>query len=265
MSTTGSGRSCRWDGMTHKRTQILGQHMLTDSETIDYEVALARPDGERVLEIGGGTGNLTAAILDKAKQVTTIEIDIDMIYELKQRFKGKRKLKIVEADFLDVPANEYKADIIMGNIPYSASSPILFRLREWKFERAVLCVQKEFAERMVARPATDDYSRLSVMSQIYFNPVFLKAVSKSCFDPVPKVDSAIILLFPNNEKINPERDRLITNLFVHKRRTLAAALKSREFTDDEKKRVLDRAGSLGLAEKRIFQLSVEEIISLVKH
>jgi len=250
--------------MTHRKTQFLGQHMLVDAETIDYEVAMARSEGKMVLEIGGGTGNLTSAISEKAKQVVTIEKDPLMIDELEERFKGKRKIKIVQADFLEVPANTYKADVIVGNIPYSASSPILFKLREWEFEYAVLCVQKEFAERMIAKPGDRDYSRLSVMTQLYFTTRYLKTVLAGCFKPVPEVDSAIIVLFSKKEKIDKQRDQLITKLFVHRKKTLAAALRSREFTDSERKTIASRAEKAGLLKKRIFHLTPDEISPLLQ-
>ena len=256
--------------MTNRKTHFLGQHMLIDQETIDYEIAMARTKGKVVLEIGGGTGNLTEAIAKEAKQIITIEKDPEMVEELEERFsdktkdkKLKKKVKIVQADFLDIPADTYKADIIVGNIPYSASSPILFRLREWKFDHALLCVQKEFAERMVAKPGERDYSRLSIMSQIYFKTSYLRTVSKTCFSQMPAVDSAILILFPTKEKIDKKRDDLITKLFVHRKKTLAAALKSREFEGIREK--LESSGKkLDILNKRIFHLSQEEIMQLLK-
>ena len=250
--------------MTHRKTQYLGQHMLVDAETIDYEVAMARSEGKMVLEIGGGTGNLTSAIYEKAKQIITIEKDPLMVEELEERFKGKRKIKIVQADFLEIPPNTYKADVIVGNIPYSASSPILFKLRDWEFGHAVLCVQKEFAERMIAKPGDRDYSRLSVMTQLYFTTRYLRTVSAGCFKPVPEVDSAIIILFPKREQIDKQRDQLITKLFVHRKKTLAAALGSREFTDSERKSITEKAGQAGLLKKRIFHLTPDEISPLLQ-
>lgn len=251
--------------MANKREQILGQHMLVNSEIIDYEVAMARPEKKTVLEMGGGTGNLTAALAENAKQVITIEIDPIMIKELQNRFKGKRKIRIIEGDFLEIPANKYKIDIIVGNIPYSASSSILFKLREWKFDLALLCVQKEFAERMIAKSGDRNYSRLSIMSQLYFTIRYLRTVPKTCFDPIPEVDSAIIMLFSKNEKVNEQRDKLITKLFVHRKKTLAAALKSREFTENEKDGILSKAEKMNLLKRRVFRMTSEEIIEITKN
>ena len=250
--------------MTNKRTHLLGQHMLVDSETLNYEVAMARPEGKTVLEIGGGTGNLTSSLLEKAKKVITVEIDPQKAEELNERFIGEKKLKIIESDFLSIPKDKYKADIIVGNIPYSASSPILFKLREWSFEHAVLCVQKEFADRMVAKPGDRNYSRLSVMSQIYFTPRYLKTVSAGCFRPIPEVDSAIVILFPKKEKILEKRDESITKIFIHRKKILAAAIKSRDFTDTERARLSSTAEQLGILKKRIFHISPEEILKLLK-
>jgi len=248
--------------MTNKRTQKLGQHMLVDTEVIDYEIAMARLEDKAVLEIGGGTGNLTEALEKNAKKVTVIEKDQMMIDELKDKFKGKRKIKIIRGDFLEISPGKYEVEIIIGNIPYSVSSQIIFKLREWKFEHALLCVQKEFAERMIAKPGDRNYSRLSIMSQIYFKTTCLRDVPKTCFDPVPEVDSAIVLLFPKDEKINEKRDELITKLFVHRKKTLAAAIKSREFTEDERKNILSRAEKERISNKRVFHLTTEEIFLL---
>jgi 16S rRNA (adenine1518-N6/adenine1519-N6)-dimethyltransferase len=249
--------------MRNKRRQILGQHMLVSPEIIDYEVAMAKPEKRIVLEIGGGTGNLTEALAKKAKQVITIEIDPIMVEELEEKFGKKKKIRIINEDFLEIPANKYGAEIIAGNIPYSASSPILFKLREWKFDHAVLCVQKEFAERMIAKPGDRNYSRLSVMSQLYFTTRYLRTVTKSYFDPVPEVDSAIIMIFPKNEKVNKERDELITKLFVHRKKTLGAALKSREFTDVERTRISSKAEKMNLLKERIFRITTEELFQLI--
>ncbi|MEM2974018.1 MAG: 16S rRNA (adenine(1518)-N(6)/adenine(1519)-N(6))-dimethyltransferase RsmA [Candidatus Micrarchaeia archaeon] len=254
------------ESMASKRTQILGQNMLVDSRVIEYEVAMARPEGMAVLEIGGGTGNLTAALLEKAKKVVTVEKDPEMAEELRVRFKGMKNLEIVEGDFLSLNPDEYrmsKIDIIVGNIPYSASSPIIFRLREWSFRHAVLCVQKEFAERMVAKPGDRNYSRLSVMVQIYFIAKYLKTVPAGCFRPVPEVDSAIVMLFPKGVQVDRARDIFITKLFVHRKKILSAALGSREFTSDERKSIAEKAGQAGLLKKRIFSLTPAEISTLL--
>ena len=140
---------------------------------------MLRPEGLTVLEIGGGTGNLTAKLAEVAKKLIVIERDTVLAEELKEMFEDKKNVEIIEADFLEMqPKQIGKIEVVAGNIPYSISSPILFKLLDYEFERALLCVQKEFGKRMVGKIGDEDYSRLSVMTQYYFDPVYLKTVTK---------------------------------------------------------------------------------------
>lgn len=225
---------------------------LIDKNILEYEASFARVNGKVVLEIGGGTGNLTKALKkENPKFLYVIEKDKILANELKKL--EDERTKVIIGDFLKI--KPFEVDVIVGNIPYSISSKILFKLIEWKFDHAVICVQKEFAERMVAKPGTKDYGRLSVMTQIYFKPILLKIVSRNCFRPVPKVDSAIVYLTKTNEEINKERDELIRKLFSHKKKNLLSAIKSREFTDEERKKIINRIKNL---DEKIFRLGVDE-------
>ena len=105
------------------------------------------------------------------------------------------------------------------------SSPILFHIARRNFERAILMVQKEFAERMAAKPRTADYGRLSVTSQLLFNVKILKKVKRGSFSPPPEVDSAIVLLTKKPFKIDPWLEKVILALFQHKNQMAAKALK----------------------------------------
>jgi 16S rRNA (adenine1518-N6/adenine1519-N6)-dimethyltransferase len=232
---------------------------LVDEEVLDYETRIANLKNKIVLEIGGGTGNLTRKIKEEgAKFLYVVEKDKSLTGILKN-FEDERT-KVIEGDFLKL--EPFPVDVIIGNIPYSISSKILFKLIEWKFDHAVLCVQKEFAERVVAKPGTKKYGRLSVMTQIYFKPIFLKIVPKGAFRPIPKVDSALIYLSKTNEKVNKERDELIRKLFSHKKKNILSAIKSREFSEEERRKIKETVMRLGLEKKKIFQLGTKEIITL---
>lgn len=241
--------------------RALGQHFLVDAAVIDYETAMARVNGQRVLEIGGGTGNLTVSIARHAKKIITVEKDQSLASMLRSKFAGMKNIEVVEGDFLAFDPDDFEIDVIVGNIPYALSSQILFRLRDWSFDRAVLCVQKEFAERMVAKPGTPDYSRLSVMTQLYFKPIFLKVVPRGCFSPVPEVDSAIVLLTKKGEKVDAGRDKFIERLFSHGKNTVHAALRAKEMKEGypDAAAVAQR---LGLGGRRVFSLSMAELLRL---
>jgi len=238
-----------------------GQHMLINDKILDYEVAMLRPEGLAVLEIGGGTGNLTAKLAGKAKKLIVIEKDTDYVNELVEKFGGEKNVEILQGDFLQMKPEEIgKIDVVAGNVPYSISSPIIFKLLDYDFDRALLCVQKEFGKRIVAKVGEPDHSRLSVMTQYYFDPTYLKSVSKGSFRPIPKVDSAVIMLRKKNVKKNEELEKFVEKLFSHKNKTLGAALKSREFEGQGE--LLKYVGQEQLEKKRVYELKLSELIEL---
>jgi 16S rRNA (adenine1518-N6/adenine1519-N6)-dimethyltransferase len=248
---------------SRRARKALGQTFLINEPTLDYEVAMARVEGAKVLEIGGGTGNLSERLAEQAKKLAIVEKDTALISLLKSKFSGKRKVEIIEGDFLTLGPKEFgsKIDVIIGNIPYSISSPILFRLRDWAFDRALLCVQKEFAERMVAKPGEKGYSRLSVMTQLYFKPIFLRVVPKGYFSPVPEVDSALVFLTKRDEAIHAERDKFIEHLFSHGKNTLHAAFRAREMKEIYPNAPA-AAQQLNLEKRRVHSLAIEELNKL---
>lgn len=239
--------------------------MLEDENVLEYEVEMLGPDDKIVMEIGGGTGNLSKLLAERAKHLIIIEKDWEFAENLKFLFKKKKNVTIIEGDFLELSENEIlsiskqeKIDMIISNVPYSISSPLLFKLREFRFEKAILCLQKEFVERMVAKPGDRDWSRLSVMTNRYFKPIYLKKVGKGSFKPVPQVDSAIVMLFNKNQKVDPELDSFVEKLFSHRKNTLHAASKAKELKENYPKleEVIER---LDMKEKRVFTLTSEEI------
>lgn len=239
--------------------------MLENQETLKYEVEMLQPKGKIVLEIGGGTGNLSGLVAETAKHLIIIEKDFSFADSLKFLFNKKKNVTVIEADFLDLNEKEIlalskqkKIDLIVSNVPYSISSPLLFKLKEFNFEKAVLCLQKEFVDRMVAKPGNKDWSRLSVMTNYYFKPIYLKKVPKGNFKPVPQVDSAIVMLFKREKKDNPEFDKFIERLFSHRKNTLGAASKAKELIEEYPK-LTEIAEKLGMEKRRVFTLTIEEL------
>lgn len=171
----------------------LGQNFLTDKNIIRKEAAFAEiKQGETVLEIGPGVGFLTQELLKHAKKVIAIEKDKSLVGILKEEFSG-RNLEIISADALDIDFPGF--DRCISNIPYEISSKIILKLGKYG-KPAILVMQKEFAERLTAKPGEGDYSKISVMSQYYFDSEILHIVSRKSFFPSPKVDSAIVRLTP---------------------------------------------------------------------
>ncbi|CAL7933355.1 unnamed protein product [Xylocopa violacea] len=210
----------------------IGQHILKNPLVIQnmVEKAAVRPT-DVVLEIGPGTGNMTVKLLDKAKKVIACELDTRMVAELQKRVQGtpyQAKLQIMIADVLKIDLPFF--DLCVANIPYQISSPLVFKLLLHRplFRCAVLMFQREFAERLVAKPGDKLYCRLSINTQLLARVDMLMKVGKNNFRPPPKVESNVVRIEPRNPPppINyQEWDGLTRIAFVRKNKTLSAAFK----------------------------------------
>ena len=175
---------------SRRKQKMLGQNFLIDDNIANKIVNLASiKDDEKILEIGPGRGILTDILVKKGK-LLAVEKDKWLAVVLKQKFSGEAE--IIEADILDFEIPDI--DVIVANLPYSISSPILFRLFKYKWERAVLMFQEEFANRLVAKPGSKIYGRLSVMANHYVETKKLFKVSKTAFQPQPKIHSQVVKL-----------------------------------------------------------------------
>ncbi|XP_011865332.1 PREDICTED: probable dimethyladenosine transferase [Vollenhovia emeryi] len=209
-----------------------GQHILKNPLIIQsmVEKAALRPT-DVVLEIGPGTGNMTVKMLEKAKKVIACEIDPRMVAELQKRVQGtahQSKLQIVLGDVLKSELPFF--DLCVANIPYQISSPLVFKLLSHRpiFRCAVLMFQREFAERLVAKPGDKLYCRLSINTQLLARVDMLMKVGKNNFRPPPKVESNVVRLEPRNPppSVNyQEWDSLTRIAFIRKNKTLSAAFK----------------------------------------
>ncbi|XP_043785167.1 probable dimethyladenosine transferase [Apis laboriosa] len=210
----------------------IGQHILKNPLVIQsmVEKAAVRPT-DVVLEIGPGTGNMTIKLLDKAKKVIACELDTRMVAELQKRVQGtvyQSKLQIMIGDILKTDLPFF--DLCVANIPYQISSPLVFKLLLHRpmFRCAILMFQREFAERLVAKPGDKLYCRLSINTQLLARVDLLMKVGKNNFRPPPKVESNVVRIEPRNPPppINyQEWDGLTRIAFVRKNKTLSAAFK----------------------------------------
>ena len=174
----------------------LGQHFLIDPNLLRKIVSLADiQPSYSVCEIGPGGGALTRLLCQTAKQVLALEVDPRMVKFLKTELAGYPNLEVQEQDALGYSFKDLPDDtIIVANLPYNISTPIMFRLLEaqQKISRMVLTIQFEVAQRLVAKPSTKDYGVLSVMVQHLAEVTFGFKVSRKCFRPVPNVDSGVV-------------------------------------------------------------------------
>lgn len=211
-----------------KFNKDLGQHILKNPGVAQAIVDKAdlKPS-DIVLEIGPGTGNLTAKILEKAKRVIAVEMDPRMAAELTKRFQGTpaaKRLELILGDVIKHPALPY-FDVCISNTPYQISSPLTFKLLALSpSPRAcVLMFQREFAMRLFARPGEKLYSRLSVNAQMWATISHVMKVGKNNFNPPPQVESNVVKILPKNPRPTisyDEWDGLLRICFVRKNKTL---------------------------------------------
>ena len=211
-----------------------GQHFLTDRHYLERIVAAIDPKpGERLVEIGPGTGLLTDLIAARVERMDVIEIDRDLASALRARYDPAH-VAVHEADALEFDFSALGAPLrVAGNLPYNVSTPLLFRIASIaeRIEDCVFMLQKEVAERMVAAPSTAAYGRLSVMLQYRFAMAISFRVPPGAFTPPPKVDSAVIRMEPLGEKRLRARDenlfeRIVQAAFGQRRKTLRNALRA---------------------------------------
>ncbi len=221
--------------MAHQARKRFGQHFLVDQGVIAgiaNSVAKDSVDGnETWVEIGPGLAALTTALVQKrqaSKSVLhAIEIDRDLIARLRKRFTSEQLL-VQEADALTFDFASFSAPlVVVGNLPYNISTPLLIRLIEYRsiVARQIFMLQKEVILRMVAKPGTKDYGRLTVMLQAYYQMQHLFDVGPECFDPPPRVDSAIVAMQPlaqSEVKSRKNLEVLLTIAFGQRRKMLRA-------------------------------------------
>lgn len=199
------------------------QHFLVDEDVLDRITGYA-PPAERALEVGGGVGNLTTRLLDRYPEVTVVEVDSRLARFLEEEFPGAR---VVNADFLEIPVPDF--DIAVANLPYSASSPVLFRLLPRR-KPMVFTLQLEFAERMAAEAGESDYGRLSVGAQHYAEVELLETVPPTAFRPPPEVESAVVRLTPHEPSYEVGDEEFFMTVvraaFTQRRKTLRNALRN---------------------------------------
>lgn len=223
----------------HKARKRFGQNFLQDTRIISDIVNAVRPQADDVvIEIGPGLAAITEPLAQKLNCLHVCEIDRDIVKRLKT-LPFADKLVIHEGDVLQFDFNSIKGKKkIVGNLPYNISTPLLFHLSEVAEDVIDMhfMLQKEVVERMVAEPKTNDYGRLGVMLQYFFDMEMLIEVPPESFEPAPKVDSAVVRMIPVKHRIgvaeNFEHFSKVVKLAFHQRRkTIRNNLK--ELANDE--------------------------------
>ncbi|MFA6907994.1 MAG: 16S rRNA (adenine(1518)-N(6)/adenine(1519)-N(6))-dimethyltransferase RsmA [Candidatus Micrarchaeia archaeon] len=245
----------------------MGQNFLVDENVLAYEAECADARSNSVLEIGAGDGRLTAKLLSAgAGHITAVEFDPKLARQLRMRFAAYKRVKVHEGDFLEYDESA-RFGRIVGNIPYYITSPILLKLARMNFDKAVLCVQKEVAARMMAETGSREYGRLSVFSQLTYRVETLALVERTAFLPAPKVDSCIISLVKTGFAMAPCEEKAVGALFSHKKKSLKnAVVDAREglFSSRDKKRAGQIAQTLKYSGRKVFTLSPSEALETAR-
>lgn len=238
----------------------LGQNFLVNSGIAAMEAAYGK--GLNVIELGAGLGILTRELCITAKSVISVEKDPRLYGILKNEIKSK-KLRLINDDFFDLELGGLgRIDIMISNIPYSLSSRVIYWLASNGI-MALICVQKEFAEHMLAKPGTRDYSRLSVITSLGFRSHRVKDVSAGNFYPIPRVDSRIVYLAPRDIKIDERSLSAISLVMNHKKKRLRNAIvDSAEGLGITKEKARELSAQLDDRESRPFQLEPEKILEI---
>lgn len=209
-----------------------GQHILKNHGLIDTIIEKARiKSTDTVLEVGAGTGSITMKLLQKTRKVVAYENDDKLARELQSKVNRqpelKSKLELIKGDVLYHEFPHF--DVCVSNIPFNLSLPIVLKLVAHDFKCAYILVQKEFGARLTARAGTSEYSRLSVIVQLFAHVEHVMKVSKNSFFPAPKVDTCFMRIEPRVPRppINvAEFDSMLKICFGRKNKTLAANLKT---------------------------------------
>jgi len=248
--------------------KILSQNFLVNSEILERQIQYAEiSEKDTVLEIGGGTGVLTERLARKAHRVYCIEYDRMLASYLRRKFQKKENVTILEGDVLKLELP--KVNKIVANLPYHISSPITFKLLEHEFEVAVLMYQLEFAKRMIAKPRSNDYSRLSANLQYQAEVKIVEKISKGNFYPPPKVDSAVVEIKLKDAvlPVDPKAFGVVTRILFNTKNKLVSAVfydyfkkllqKEQRFAF---KKEIDQ--KLSLAKTRVRELSINDLVTI---
>lgn len=221
----------------HRPRPRFAQHFLVAREVIEAIAGLVRPAaGEVVVEIGPGRGALTEVLLASVDRLVAIEIDRDLAALLRARPAASR-LDLIEGDILQVDLGEVLRAVgggrllIVGNLPYNITAPLLFHLLAHAdcISRAIVMVQREVAQRLAASPGSKEYSLLSVLVALRAKVETRLQVGRACFRPVPAVDSSVVELRFAPELRYPVEDvngldRLVRRAFGQRRKMLRNSL-----------------------------------------
>lgn len=258
-----------------------GQNFIDDTFLIEDIVNFSEINkDDYVVEIGPGVGSLTEELLNRCKQLVSIEIDKALIPILEKKFYNNKNFYLLNEDILNT-TNEFLYNIFIklglkndqkvksvSNIPYYITSPIIMKLLSFDFIKEItIMVQKEVADRIISKPNNKNYGVLTLIIEYYADCVEGFVVDKKFFNPIPKVDSKIIKIVKKNkynfdETFENKLFNIIKKSFLHRRKILMNSLVMSGY---DKKILNDAFNNLNLDNNiRAENLSLDQYIELAK-
>lgn len=249
----------------HNFKKKYGQNFIFDQQLLSKIVEDANIDSESiVVEVGAGMGTLTSLLAQKAKQVYSFEIDLELKPYLEQLEKKHKNLKVFFEDFMLFDLKQLHLDkfVVVANLPYYITTAIITKLLKENPQRMCLMVQKEVAERLASVPHNKEYGAITAILNHQARVEIARVVGREMFNPIPNVDSAVITLEFNGEVFDEGFETFVYNCFTLKRKTLLNNFKN--FINDVNviKQLMEKMGIK--ATTRPEELSSEELYQIYK-
>jgi 16S rRNA (adenine1518-N6/adenine1519-N6)-dimethyltransferase len=240
------------------RTQALGQHFLVDGRVLGQIVNAAAIKGDEVVcEAGTGAGILTAELCRRAGRVISYEVDRALYEKARLSLVGFENLQLRNADPFSGKAQELKFDVFVSNLPYSRSRDAIEWLASIKFNRAIVMVQEEFADKLAAVPGEQNYRAISAISGYCFRLERLFSVGSDAFDPPPRVESTVVRLTPV-KTLSPDAIKKINRLFSQRNKKASRVAAKMMMTPTAMPGAADFDG------KRIDQLEPAQLVQIAE-
>ena len=250
----------------------LGQNFLIRKDVVDAIVGAGEVSShDSVLEIGPGIGTLTQGLAETGAAITAVELDRKLLDVLSKTLAGYDNIRVVHGDILKLDISQEMSDKpfkVIANLPYYITTPIIMMLLEKRLpiEVLVTMVQKEVAQRIVAKPGGKEYGALSVAVQYYTEPEIIMNVSPNSFIPAPAVESAVVRCRVRREPpVSVDEKaffRIVKAAFSQRRKTFSNTLKGAGFSKDMITDILNISGIDG--NRRGETMSMEEFAAVAQ-
>ncbi len=243
----------------------LSQSFVVDRLLVKTIVENVQPKpSDVIVEIGAGLGTLTFELAKHGSKVKAVEIDPVLVRVLKDRFSSFQNVEVVQGDFTKM---DLKGNVYTGNIPYHVSTPVIFKILGQNYEKAVITVQKEVAERIVSKPGTRGYGRLTVSVNAMAEPRVLGFFPSSSFYPRPKVAHAVLYIKPSRKTVDKNvLESLLRAMFSQRNRLARTVLKRslEQLYGEKGRRAYPSVFQLIPEAGRVFELTVQDFLNLAQ-